>query len=51
MEIGLTVVLIYAGGAIALGLIALIYTVRTKHQVKACRERARRIRRTLERAR
>ena len=48
MVIGLTLVLIYAGGAIALGLIALIYTVWTKSHARACRERGRRIRRMLE---
>ncbi len=51
MAIGITAVLIYAGCAIVLGLVALIYMVRTKSQAKASRERLRRIRRTLEGAR
>ena len=48
MELGSTVVLIYVGGAIGLGLLVLAYTMWTKNQVKASRERLRRIRRTLE---
>ena len=51
MVFGITVVLVYAVGAIVLGLFALIHMVRTKSQAKASRERLRRIRRTLEGAR
>jgi len=51
MGLGSNVVLLYMSGAASLGLIALIYTVRTKNQTKANRERLRRIRRTIEGAR
>jgi hypothetical protein len=51
MELGSTIILLYISGAAGLGLVALIYTVRTKSQAKASRERLRRIRRTLEGAR
>ena len=50
-EIGSNFVLYYIGGIAGLGLIALIYTVRSKSQARASRERLRRIRRTLEGAR
>lgn len=51
MFIGITADSIYTGGAIVLGLVALIFLTRTISQAKASRERLRRIRRTLEGAR
>jgi hypothetical protein len=48
MAFGLNVVLLYAGGAALLGLIAMVVTVRAKNQSKASRERARRMRRTIQ---
>lgn len=51
MEPGMNTILLYISGAAGLGLVALIYAVRTKNQAKASRERLQRIRRVLERAR
>ena len=51
MELGLNVIVIYAGGAIGLGIATLVYTLWTMNQARASRERLRRIRRTLEGAR
>jgi hypothetical protein len=51
MTFGINIVLLYIGGAMALGFVAWIYSVQTKNQAKTKHQRMRRLRRSVQEAR